>query len=356
MLLGDNGILQKATQSKEMSERAEIIETAQMDILGKQTENHGSLSEDELVEILTSPNYNTHGTLSNEKSILDRILTSNDGKYEIKVSEIYKGILDKKKKEPGLYDSDTDELKISWNKLLEDGILEDNGGTLKMTENSKDNLVGKLIISNTITSIDSLLGCNLLTSIEIPESVIHINNSGAFVNQSNLKSITISGNIAETKLYFQGDTNLTTIILGSEDLNKGMKTVGDFSDISNVENIIMKDSITSIGNHAFAGRTSIKNVTMSRNTTNIGKQAFAGCIGITSIIISDKVITIDEQAFASCTSISSISIPENVSSIAYNAFHSWTSSQTINVLGYTSKPDGYVDGWSGNANVVWKSE
>ena len=93
MLSGDNGILQKSTEAKRTTEIAEIIETAQMDILGKQTENHGSLSEAELIQILTSSDYNTQGTLSDEESILDRTLTSKDGKYEIPVSKIFRGTL-----------------------------------------------------------------------------------------------------------------------------------------------------------------------------------------------------------------------------------------------------------------------
>lgn len=64
-----------------------------MDILGKQTENKGSLSAAELEEILISSNYNTQGTLSDEESILDRTLTSKDEKYQIPVSEIYNGSL-----------------------------------------------------------------------------------------------------------------------------------------------------------------------------------------------------------------------------------------------------------------------
>ncbi len=94
MLSGDNGILQRATQSKEKTERAEIIENAQMDILAKISEKKGeNLTASELEEILTSPNYNTQGRLSDEESILDRTLTSNNGKYQIPVSEIYNGTL-----------------------------------------------------------------------------------------------------------------------------------------------------------------------------------------------------------------------------------------------------------------------
>ena len=95
MLSGDNGILTKATESKEWTERSKIIEIAQMDILGKQAENHRSLSEQELIDILTSNDYNTKGTLSdnNEESVLQKTLISNNGKYQIPVSEIYNGTI-----------------------------------------------------------------------------------------------------------------------------------------------------------------------------------------------------------------------------------------------------------------------
>ena len=94
MLSGDNSILQKATQSKEKTEREEIVENAQLDILAKISEKQGeNLTASELEEILKSTDYSTQGTLSNEENILERTLTSKDGKYEIPVSEIYNGNL-----------------------------------------------------------------------------------------------------------------------------------------------------------------------------------------------------------------------------------------------------------------------
>ena len=94
MLSGDNGILQKATTAKENTERAEIVENAKLDILAKISEKKGeNITEAELEEILISPDYSTQGALSSEENILERTLTSKDGKYEIPVSEIYNGNL-----------------------------------------------------------------------------------------------------------------------------------------------------------------------------------------------------------------------------------------------------------------------
>ena len=97
MLSGDNGILQKATQSKEKTERAEIVENAKLDILAKLSEKKGkNLTASELEEILISPSYSTQGALSSEENILERTLTSKDGKHTIAVSEIFEGTLESK--------------------------------------------------------------------------------------------------------------------------------------------------------------------------------------------------------------------------------------------------------------------
>ena len=94
MLAGDNGILQRTTTAKQNTERAEIVENARLDILAKLSEKKGkNLTENELEEILISPDYKTQGSLSSEENILERTLTSKDGKYTIPVSEIYNGSL-----------------------------------------------------------------------------------------------------------------------------------------------------------------------------------------------------------------------------------------------------------------------
>lgn len=94
MVFGDKGLITQSVISKEAHEKAEIIETAKLDILDKQAENSGSLSEDDLIEVLTSPDYSTQGTLSDgDEYILAKTLTSKDEKYSIPVSAIYDGEL-----------------------------------------------------------------------------------------------------------------------------------------------------------------------------------------------------------------------------------------------------------------------
>ena len=85
-LMGNNGLINKASNAKTQTEIASIKEEIQTDILGKQAENEGNISDDSLKEILEK-----YGTLSEEEKLTDKTLTTTKGSYEIKVSDIFNG-------------------------------------------------------------------------------------------------------------------------------------------------------------------------------------------------------------------------------------------------------------------------
>ena len=85
-LRGDNGLINKAKDAKIKTEIASIKEEIQTDILGKQAENNGNISDDSLKEILEN-----YGVLSDEEKLTDKTLTTTKGSYEIKVSDIFNG-------------------------------------------------------------------------------------------------------------------------------------------------------------------------------------------------------------------------------------------------------------------------
>ena len=85
-LMGDNGLINRANDAKIKTEIASIKEEIQTDILGKQAENNGNISDDSLKEILEN-----YGVLSDEEKLTDKTLTTTKGSYEIKVSDIFNG-------------------------------------------------------------------------------------------------------------------------------------------------------------------------------------------------------------------------------------------------------------------------
>ena len=82
LLLGENGLIQRAKDAKVVQEEADVITRIKLDILAKQIENEGSLSASDIESIL-----DTYGDV--EKSGDEIISIKPDGKdYIIPYEEI----------------------------------------------------------------------------------------------------------------------------------------------------------------------------------------------------------------------------------------------------------------------------
>jgi hypothetical protein len=107
----------------------------------------------------------------------------------------------------------------------------------------------------------------------------------------------------------------------------------------NVINVVIKDGVTSIGNHAFFGCKNLTSITIPSGVIFIGARAF-GMSGLCSIIIPNGVPFIEEFTFGGCTDLSSIDIPNSVMVIGDNAFYSCKHLTSVTI------PDGVM--WIGN--------
>ena len=74
----------------------------------------------------------------------------------------------------------------------------------------------------------------------------------------------------------------------------------------NLTSIYVGNSVTSIGNYAFAYGSGLTSITIGNGVTSIGGSAFQNCTGLTSIIIPDSVTSIGSQAFYYCSSLATI--------------------------------------------------
>ena len=84
--------------------------------------------------------------------------------------------------------------------------------------------------------------------------------------------------------------------------------------------IVIPDSVTSIGDYAFAFCRSLTNIVIPDNVTSIEEKAFCRCSSLNSIVIPDSVTSIGNSAFEGCYSLTSIVIPVSVTYIGHHAF------------------------------------
>ena len=219
--------------------------------------------------------------------------------------------------------------------------------------------LAKISISKSVTSIGSsaFYGCYSLKNITIPSGVVDIignpfcgwhgelhNESKNFIYEDQVlfskdrttiiayraketnyiipDSVTTIGERAFASCYY-----MTSIIIP-----KSVTTIGEGAfDGCSMTSIAIPDSVTTIGESAFYECTSLISIDISNSVTSLGGFAFGLCTSLISIAIPDSVTTIGESAFYECTSLIGINIPDSVTTIGKGAFEGCNSLTDINI-------------------------
>ena len=194
-------------------------------------------------------------------------------------------------------------------------------------------------IPNKVESIEqqAFYGCTSLESITLGENVKTIGSS-AFYRCLNLESITLSENLTIIRsTTFQGCAKLKSIIVPNkvESIERSA-----FLDCTSLESVILGENVRTIGEKAFFECSSLKSITLPNKVYDIGSSAFAYCSSLESATLGENLTIIRSRTFIECAKLKSIIVPNNVDSIERAAFNNCTSLESV-TLSENLKTIGY---------------
>ena len=202
-------------------------------------------------------------------------------------------------------------------------------------------------------------GCSRLTSINIPRSVTSIGNRAFYGCQGELiidsktffeKDYKSSNYPMSSESSWLSGSKFTKLTIGDSITKIGSYTFYKYTSLTSVT---IPDSVTSIGYNAFGQCTLLKDIYViianlatyaeSNDIYNISgnKHLLVNGVEITELVVPDSVTSIGDYAFHSCSGLTSVTIPSSVTSIENYAFYGCSSLTSVYCKPTTPPAGGY---------------
>ena len=195
--------------------------------------------------------------------------------------------------------------------------------------------IKSIVYGENVTNIDvnACLGCSGVSeitywSVTPPEFVSQngdpVSNYFGSKGMSNLTRINVPARSYEAyseayKDLIQSTTQIEPIENDDFIIKNGVLT----SYIGDLEEVIIPENVTEIGDSAFKDNSKVKKVTIPEGVTKIGDSAFYNCKSLEKINFPENLLEIGNEAFEYCSSLTGqLSLPDKLKKIGNYAFRS----------------------------------
>ncbi len=228
-------------------------------------------------------------------------------------------------------------------------------GTTRIVDRLLQESVGlkQVTLPSTVTEIgeSAFSQCSSLETIKIPDSVTIIGKR-AFWKCTSLSDVNLSKSL--TKLgdaVFEDCTALKTV-----EIPKALISAPETAAFkgSGLETVTFEEGATKVIDQLLKDCGALKNVTIPETVTEIGNNAFARCTGLEGITLPDSISKIGSSAFYNCTSLSSVNLPKSLLYIGGSGFGNCSALKVIEIPKVLKDVNGGAFGGSGLETVTFE--
>ena len=175
----------------------------------------------------------------------------------------------------------------------------------------------------------AFFGCDKLTTIEIPETVIQLGKR-VFYGCINLEKVVfhgrqleLIGDIPSEGIFQECDKLVSAGPIGSNcniEFNWEDNIPSEaFCELKSLTKVILPDGVQTIGEYAFVGCEDLSNIEIPNSVTSIEQSAFFGS-GLEEIVIPEGVSFINAGVFSECEELQKVKLSDTVRGIGGSAF------------------------------------
>ena len=331
MLTGENGIIKRATEARDVTEQARVEELVDLAIVSLVGEKQGSTNgiTPEMIAEEVNEMENRDDVYAEGSSFPTKIIFPEEGR-EVDVD------LSEKEDLNEIYEVAVSEDDIAPTDLFDYEIIDEAE-------------VGTLTLSALPTKKARITGikeeyCNSYQD-DVSNTNYEINYEGNIISDTLVIPYKVDGK------YIEGGTEGEMYAITEVQLRaKGVEGSKVGTSFPKIETVIYPNTVERIyGIHeeyAEDSNETLKTVVLPSGLKTIGDYAFYSCDGLTTITIPNSVTSIGDYAFFECN-ITSITISELITTVGSGAFSDWLPSQTINVpFKEGEKPEGWSEDWN----------
>lgn len=108
--------------------------------------------------------------------------------------------------------------------------------------------------------------------------------------------------------------------------------LGAFRNAIHLEEIVIPDTVSEIGDDSFEGCTSLKRIILPKTLKTISRGMFDGCTSLETIVIPESVLELGDFAFSNCVSLKRLTLPKYLKTISQRyPFWDCTSLESIDI-------------------------